>query len=470
MRKNTHKQWEHIYTRPILIQDFESWVLRSMIKFSQGKAQTILLPHEGKAEGWIIQPAFNRLMTQMGSNMVKKSWNIQSHVRLFEQTSHRLLRAARSLGSVSNSAPLSEYLKRYRIFQKLLLQHGIFVWQPWSITYFVEDYMVTQLQKYFDNWQELYDIIARAPKPYQIQRMFEAVWRNTTKGKVKNLKKIVAQFKYLGVYSINHQSWTERDILKQVGSLRNADERLKEAQAERHKTKRLFLRAYKEIENKNNLLARVAETVHIYVWLRTERIDRYKQAIMLVQPFYRKLEKRMEWKRGWGAHLTVHEIERLLQGKTSITGRELKYRHEHGYIAYISQEGTTIISDPQEQKIFLKNTIGSQRHYENIVTGKVACPGKVHGRVVILRHAQEAAQFPKGAILVANMTHPDYMPAIRKATAIVTDEGGIVCHAAVIARELNIPCVIATKHATKIFKTGDRVEVDAIKGIVRKLA
>ena len=67
---------------------------------------------------------------------------------------------------------------------------------------------------------------------------------------------------------------------------------------------------------------------------------------------------------------------------------------------------------------------------------------------------------------MASMTAPDYVPAMRMAAAVVTDEGGITCHAAVIARELNKPCIIGTKSATQIIKTGDVVEVDADNGIV----
>lgn len=65
------------------------------------------------------------------------------------------------------------------------------------------------------------------------------------------------------------------------------------------------------------------------------------------------------------------------------------------------------------------------------------------------------------------MTSPWYLPAMKKATAIVTDEGGITCHAAIVSRELKKPCIIGTKIATKVLKDGDLVEVDANKGIVR---
>jgi len=67
------------------------------------------------------------------------------------------------------------------------------------------------------------------------------------------------------------------------------------------------------------------------------------------------------------------------------------------------------------------------------------------------------------------MTDPRYVFAMKKAGAIVTDEGGITCHAAIVARELKKPCIIGTKIATKVLKGGDLVEVDAERGIVRIL-
>ena len=75
----------------------------------------------------------------------------------------------------------------------------------------------------------------------------------------------------------------------------------------------------------------------------------------------------------------------------------------------------------------------------------------------------------KGEILVAIMTTPDFTPALKKAAAIVTDEGGVTCHAAIISRELGIPCVVGTRIATRTFKNGDILEVDANHGIVRKI-
>ena len=70
-------------------------------------------------------------------------------------------------------------------------------------------------------------------------------------------------------------------------------------------------------------------------------------------------------------------------------------------------------------------------------------------------------------ILVSPMTRPDFVPAMKIAGAVVTDEGGVICYAAIISRELGIPCIVGTKIATKVLHDGDLVEVDADNGVVR---
>ena len=95
--------------------------------------------------------------------------------------------------------------------------------------------------------------------------------------------------------------------------------------------------------------------------------------------------------------------------------------------------------------------------------------GLVRARARVLKAPSEIGQMQVGEVLVCPMSDPDYMPAVKKAAAIVTDQGGQLCHAAIVARELQIPCVVGTKHATREFKTGDLLEVDATTGRVTKL-
>ena len=106
---------------------------------------------------------------------------------------------------------------------------------------------------------------------------------------------------------------------------------------------------------------------------------------------------------------------------------------------------------------------------ENSIAGQIAYEGKAKGRVRIIFEVDEINKVKKGDILVTSMTTPDFLPAMNLARAFVTDEGGITCHASIVAREIKKPCIIGTKIATQFLHDGDWVEVDADKGIVRIL-
>jgi len=101
--------------------------------------------------------------------------------------------------------------------------------------------------------------------------------------------------------------------------------------------------------------------------------------------------------------------------------------------------------------------------------GEIGNKGYAKGRVKILKRKEQIFEAKDGDVLVSTMTTPDFVPAMQKAAGIITDEGGVTCHAAITSRELGIPCVIGTKFATKVLHDGDLVEVDADKGVVRIL-
>lgn len=104
-----------------------------------------------------------------------------------------------------------------------------------------------------------------------------------------------------------------------------------------------------------------------------------------------------------------------------------------------------------------------------IIKGNCASKGKVTGKVRILLNASENDKLKEGEILVTFMTSPDFMSAVKRSAGLITNLGGITSHAAIISRELGIPCIVGTKNATEILKTGDLVELNADKGEVRIL-
>lgn len=103
------------------------------------------------------------------------------------------------------------------------------------------------------------------------------------------------------------------------------------------------------------------------------------------------------------------------------------------------------------------------------LSGIVASKGKVRGYAVVVLESKDASKVTKGKVLITEMTSPSLTEMLPKISAIVTDSGGMLSHAAILARELHVPCLVGTRVATKIFKDGDLIEVDAQNGVVRKL-
>ena len=116
------------------------------------------------------------------------------------------------------------------------------------------------------------------------------------------------------------------------------------------------------------------------------------------------------------------------------------------------QRGGKVASEPGTDKI--------------VARGLGSSPGIGRGKVVILSGPKEIGRVQKGDVLVTEMTTPDFVPAMKKAVAIVTNSGGITCHAAIVSREMGIPCIVGTKNATTTLREGQFVTVDASRGIV----
>lgn len=106
---------------------------------------------------------------------------------------------------------------------------------------------------------------------------------------------------------------------------------------------------------------------------------------------------------------------------------------------------------------------------DQVINGIIASKGLVSGKVRIITDPKQVDEFLEGEVLVSEFTNPSYVKAMVKAVAIVTNFGGVNCHAAIIAREFGLPCIVGTKNATKILKDGDLIEVDANLGIVKIL-
>lgn len=177
----------------------------------------------------------------------------------------------------------------------------------------------------------------------------------------------------------------------------------------------------------------------------------FNQAHELIEPIFLQAAKIL--------NLTLEEFK-FLQPQEILAALRLSEKIKPRYHCYF---------EFSQGKYQLKEN--EQRQVEHAhIKGHGTFPGKYRGKVRVIKKNDDLKQVRKGEILVTRMTTPDLLlDAFRNAGAIVTDEGGITCHAAVLSREFGIPALMGTGNATQILKTGDEVEVDTEKGTLQKM-
>jgi phosphohistidine swiveling domain-containing protein len=163
--------------------------------------------------------------------------------------------------------------------------------------------------------------------------------------------------------------------------------------------------------------------------------------------------------------LLPEEVARILQNPSEVSTIENLDKRQNSVFGILPEHKFFFDFSSDAIEMFLpKHEISVKE-----IQGNTANKGKVSGLVKIVNNIADIHKVVEGDVIISINTSPSVMPALKKAVAIVTDEGGITCHAAIVSRELGIPCVIGTKIATRTFKDGDMVEVDADNGVVRKL-
>ncbi len=210
-------------------------------------------------------------------------------------------------------------------------------------------------------------------------------------------------------------------------------------------------------------IARLAGTTS---WLKDYFKFSINHVLYLLEPYFQEAARRTGYSIEQFKDLFPSEAIALLGGK-HLAVEELLQERRNGSVL-IGYPDTYILLTGTQAKAFERQYIRQQRR-RTILRGRPACPGKVRGIIRVIREHREFLSFKKGEILVAVNTSPDFVPLMRKASAIITEEGGLTSHASVVSRELGVPCVVGVLDATRVLRSGIRVEVDASKGIVRKL-
>lgn len=271
------------------------------------------------------------------------------------------------------------------------------------------------------------------------------------------------KYAWIPVYEPLDKAWTEADFLDHLEQIENPENELVRSENTHQENLAAYQKYLDTIEDKD--FKKLVEIVHHFSYLKEMRDDYRRKAYWLLRPFLTKLALSIGLSFDELNFLSLDEVMKSIPESRSVVSKKEILTRQKSF-AYILIDGKLEIFSGKTavdmgKKMLLE--IGSE------IKGMIASRGVATGKVSIIYHQGEFAKFKEGDILVTTMTHPEFLPIMKKASAIVTDEGGITCHAAIVARELGIPCIIGTKNATQVLKDGDMVEVDADKGIIRKL-
>lgn len=288
---------------------------------------------------------------------------------------------------------------------------------------------------------------------------------------IKALHEHLKNFFWIKNNFINGEKATEIEFKKELGLLLHsninvieAKKKLTNTPPENRKLKQELLTGLNLSENLKKLLVISENFTH---W-QDERKKACYWAVYLGTCLIKEMGRRKYVPANSLKYLTPPEIEEWFVTEKKILP-SIEDRKKFCAVIHTAKNYQVLVGDEAKE---LQNIVDPKDLSEtpSDIRGLVANPGLVRGPARIILSATDINLVQPGDILIAVMTRPDYVPGMKKAAAVVTDEGGITSHAAIVARELGIPCIIGTKIATRVFKDGDSIEVNANHGVVKKLS
>jgi len=204
------------------------------------------------------------------------------------------------------------------------------------------------------------------------------------------------------------------------------------------------------------------------LWQKGYRKDVEYHGFYCYEPIIKEVAKR-KGQRDWKnlLYMLPWEMEGyVMQDRPD--NNEIEERRKFSCLV-VNADGVKMLTGKEARELY--NNLGVEKDFSDIneVKGQCAYAGKAKGVVKLVFTPEDMDKMNEGDILVSQATSPDLISAMKKASAMVTNTGGLICHAAITSRELKIPCVVGTNNATLVFKDGDMIEVEAESGVVRKI-
>lgn len=454
-------KWKKILSREYGVQ-YTEISLRCLTKEAKDLVpynfyEQIYIPEDVNEVCYIDEDKWNKLILNL-----RKIWNINNVKKfenLFIKTGNQYMNYSKKLSKINlkNKSP-KELKKFYLQYQKFAVRYTSFIWTAFILNDFFSEKVRNVIEKYVKDKKDanLYHEVLLSPvKKASILKLASIVNNKNINKKI--ISKLYDKFKWIPCLDIHNPPWAIKEFekhLKQIKSNKNSQIPYKSA-----------------LENlKINLKdKKVLDTAKRFAYIKDLRDDFRRQAIYYAQiSLFNDLARRMNIPINEISYLQEQDIIDFLDNK-NIKFNKIRERKNGFVIFFDSNKKLRCVSGNEVKSAVSKLGLSSGEDFTTEIKGIPASKGIVQGKVTIVKGVNDLYKVNGGDILVAVTTHPDYVPAMQKTVAIVTDEGGVTSHAAIVARELGVPCIVGTKTASKILKNKDRVEVDANIGLVRKI-
>lgn len=284
------------------------------------------------------------------------------------------------------------------------------------------------------------------------------------------------QYMYAGFHGVANIDEVEKNLREEYEKYQKSSELIQETENKSEEEKQKLIKNFKELKSTLNKEEEKLVDYMQHVMEKRDRLrDDISKCITIIYRIGNKFFKEAQIPEKYLQYCLYDELRKGPQYLAEHKGEIMK--REEGFGFFSDSEGNVEIEygNYEENKNKLEQVFLEQQDLvidENAteIKGQIGSKGNARGKVkIIINLATESDKMQEGDILVTGMTRPEFVPLMKKAAAIITDEGGITSHAAIISREMNIPCIIGTKIATKILKDNYEVEVNANEGIVKIL-
>lgn len=462
-RKRLQKiSWKKIYEREYGVQYSEvavSLFAYDKKHFPKTSVDQIVIPGEGTNTAFYIDAtSWIKLVEGLNDKYTSHVKKLEEYEKQFLHDGRNYLETAKKISKLDlKRLTNSELLSVFQDHQKKRFKYSTFAWSAFILNNYVADRAVTILNKYSEK-QEIHDALFHPEKKTAVLALQHEVEKHSGNLTNKQFEELYEKFKWLSCLDIHNKPWTKEEFRIHIKSFTTPS----------HKSEVPFEKFADELKVSKSDLEYLLMAKR-FVYIKDARDDYRRESVFYTRPLFAEIARRAKIDPEDTSYLQTEEIENFLKNKGEIVKKIISERKKE-FIIYLNSNKKLVCAqgDQIEKVLKMFNLLALEQKIQNII-GRVASKGVASGKVIIVKGVKDLNKVEEGNILVAVTTHPDYVPAMRKAIAIVTDEGGITSHAAIVSREFGIPCIVGTKNATSLLKDGDLVEVNAIEGWVKKI-